>query len=107
MRTTGLTVRLHRMTSLSPRDVDLPLHDDVRRLAAALGRVILRLEGNDAFQTVETLRRDARARRRGDPDAPNLEQLLARVEALPLPPRVPRTFHCTKTYVASRRRSDA
>lgn len=73
------------MTDISPRDVDLPLHDDVRRLAAALGRVIQRLEGDDAFQTVETLRRDARARRRGDPDAPNLEQLLARVEALTLP----------------------
>ena len=73
------------MTDISPRDVDLPLHDDVRRLAAALGRVIQRLEGDDAYQTVETLRRDARARRRGDPDAPNLEQLLARVEALPLP----------------------
>ena len=73
------------MTDISPRDVDLPLHDDVRRLAAALGRVIQRLEGDDAYQTVETLRRDARARRRGDPDAPNLEQLLARVEALTLP----------------------
>ncbi|MDB4891294.1 MAG: Phosphoenolpyruvate carboxylase [Gemmatimonadetes bacterium] len=66
------------------RSEDLPLHEDVRRLAAALGRVIRRLEGEEAFMTVETLRRDARARRRGDPDAPNLQTLLARVEALPL-----------------------
>ena len=67
------------------RPEDLPLHEDVRRLAAALGRVIRRLEGEEAFATVETLRRDARARRRGDPDAPTLETLLARVEALPAP----------------------
>jgi phosphoenolpyruvate carboxylase len=75
------------MTVLAPptRPEDLPLHEDVRRLAAALGRVIRRLEGDDAFQHVETLRRDARARRRGDPGAPTLEQLLARVEALSLP----------------------
>ena len=67
------------------REVDLPLHEDVRKLAAALGRVISRLEGDEAFQTVETLRRDARARRREEADAPTLEQLLERVEALPLP----------------------
>ncbi|MDQ2666344.1 MAG: phosphoenolpyruvate carboxylase [Gemmatimonadota bacterium] len=67
------------------REVDLPLHEDVRRLAAALGRVISRLEGDQAFQTVETLRRDARARRREEADAPSLEQLLERIEALPLP----------------------
>ncbi|MEO8336552.1 MAG: phosphoenolpyruvate carboxylase [bacterium] len=65
------------------RPEDLPLHEDVRRLAAALGRIIRRLEGEEAFATVENLRRDARARRRGDPDALNLETLLARVEALP------------------------
>ena len=67
------------------RQEDLPLHEDVRRLAAALGRVIKRLEGDEAFETVESLRRDARARRRGDPDAPRLDALLERVEALPLP----------------------
>ena len=68
-----------------PRAEDLPLHEDVRHLAAALGRVIRRLEGEEAFQHVETLRREARARRRGDPDAPSLEQLLERVESLSLP----------------------
>ena len=58
-----------RMTILPTRDVDLPLHEDVRKLAAALGRVIRRLEGDEAFQTVETLRRDARARRREEAGA--------------------------------------
>ncbi|MEP6618040.1 MAG: phosphoenolpyruvate carboxylase [bacterium] len=71
--------------SLPPtRPEDLPLHDDVRRLAAALGRVIRRLEGEEAFQTIDTLRRDARARRRGDSGAPTLDMLLERVDALPL-----------------------
>ncbi|MEO5816711.1 MAG: phosphoenolpyruvate carboxylase [Gemmatimonadaceae bacterium] len=75
------------MHSAAPptRPEDLPLHEDVRRLAAALGRVIRRLEGEEAFATVENLRRDARARRRGDPDAPSLETLLAHVEGLPAP----------------------
>jgi phosphoenolpyruvate carboxylase len=68
----------------SVRREDVPLHDDVRWLAGALGRVIRRLEGESAFQTVEGLRRAARARRRGAPGAESLEQLLARVERLPL-----------------------
>ena len=50
----------------------------------ALGRVIRRLEGDEAFETVEELRRASRARRHGDPGAPSLDELLARVEALPL-----------------------
>ena len=65
------------------RPEDVPLHEDVRWLAAALGRVIQRLEGEEAFQTVEAVRRASRARRRGDPGAPALDALLARVEALP------------------------
>ena len=75
------------MTSPLPvtRPEDLPLHEDVRRLAAALGRVIRRLKGEESFHTVENLRRDARARRRGDTDAPTLAQLLERVESLSLP----------------------
>src|SRR5919199_6889405 len=68
----------------STRPEDVPLHDDVRRLAAALGRVIKRLEGDEAFDTVEELRRASRARRRGDPGAPDLERLLDYVAALPL-----------------------
>ena len=63
---------------------DQPLHDDVRELAAALGRVIRRLEGEEAFRVVDDLRRAARARRRGDPDAPTLDALLEQVAALPL-----------------------
>ena len=66
------------------RPEDVPLHDDVRRLAAALGRVILRLEGETAFQTVDGLRRACRARRRGDAGAKNLDALLEEVAALPL-----------------------
>src|SRR5919199_2093475 len=68
----------------STRPEDVPLHDDVRRLAAALGRVIKRLEGDEAFDTVEELRQASRARRRGDPGAPDLERLLEYVAALPL-----------------------
>ena len=66
------------------RPQDEPLHDDVRRLADALGRVIRRLEGDHAFEVVESLRRACRARRREEKDAPSLDELLARVEALPL-----------------------
>jgi phosphoenolpyruvate carboxylase len=67
------------------RPQDRPLHEDVRWLASTLGEAIRRLEGEAAFQAVEGLRRDCRARRRGAPDAPSLEALLARVDALPLP----------------------
>ena len=56
----------------------------MRWLAGALGRVIRRLEGEQAFETIETLRRACRARRHGDPSAPSLDELLAQVEALPL-----------------------
>ncbi len=70
------------MDDLNPRDVDRPLHDDVRRLASTLGRVVRRLEGDAAFQAVEDLRSACRARRRGQ--GGDLTSLLARVEALPL-----------------------
>ena len=66
------------------RREDVPLHDDVRWLAASLGRVIHRLEGEAAFDTIESLRRACRARRHGDSGAPSLEQLIAQVEALSL-----------------------
>ncbi|MES2522993.1 MAG: phosphoenolpyruvate carboxylase [Gemmatimonadota bacterium] len=70
---------------IETRDEDLPLHHDVRRLAAALGSVIRRLEGDEAFATVESLRRDTRARRRGDlSDRVALPAILARVDALPV-----------------------
>jgi phosphoenolpyruvate carboxylase len=66
------------------RPEDLPLHDDVRLLASTLGSVIRRLEGEEAFRDVEGLRRACRARRREEPNAPSLDDLLARVDALPL-----------------------
>jgi len=63
---------------------DVPLHDDVRWLAASLGRVIRRLEGEAAFETIEALRQACRARRLGDAGAPSLDDLIAQVEALSL-----------------------
>jgi phosphoenolpyruvate carboxylase len=73
-----------RRMSPETRPEDLPLHDDVRLLASTLGAVIRRLEGDDAFHAVEGLRRACRARRREEPGAPSLDDLLARVDALPL-----------------------
>jgi phosphoenolpyruvate carboxylase len=67
------------------REEERPLHADVRRLADALGRVVRRLEGEAAFEAVESLRTASRARRRGEPEAPGLDDLLARARALPLP----------------------
>lgn len=72
------------LTGPTIRREDVPLHDDVRWLAGALGEVIRRLEGEDAFNTVESLRRACRARRHGQPEAPTLEELLARVEQFSL-----------------------
>ena len=58
------------------RDEDIPLHEDVRRLGDALGKVIERLEGKVAFEVVDTLRRSCRARRRNEPAAPTLAHLI-------------------------------
>ena len=66
------------------RPEDVPLHEDVRWLAASLGKVILRLEGQAAFDSVESLRRACRARRHAEPNAPTLGELLKQVSALPL-----------------------
>ena len=68
----------------SVRREDVALHDDVRWLAASLGRVIRRLEGEAAFETIEALRRACRARRHRTPGAPSLDDLIAQVEALSL-----------------------
>ncbi len=65
------------------RPEDAPLRQDVRWLAAALGRVVQRLEGDAAFRAVENTRRACRARRLGVADAPDLDTLLAQVRALP------------------------
>jgi phosphoenolpyruvate carboxylase len=68
----------------SVRREDVPLHEDVRWLAGALGRVIRRHEGEEAFQTVERLRVSCRARRHGEPGALSLHALLEQVAGLPL-----------------------
>ncbi|MCB9689274.1 MAG: phosphoenolpyruvate carboxylase [Alphaproteobacteria bacterium] len=65
------------------RDEERPLHADVRALSSALGAVVRRLEGEEAFEAVESLRAACRARRAGS--GGDLEGLLARVEAMPLP----------------------
>ncbi|HEY1848226.1 MAG TPA: phosphoenolpyruvate carboxylase, partial [Opitutaceae bacterium] len=46
-----------------------PLRSEVRALGAALGRVITRIEGRETFDTVEALRRLAKARRAGEAGA--------------------------------------
>jgi phosphoenolpyruvate carboxylase len=66
------------------RPENRPLHEDVRWLASALGRVIRRFAGDEVFRAVEELRVSCRARRRGHEEAPDLDALLQRVRALPL-----------------------
>jgi phosphoenolpyruvate carboxylase len=58
------------------RPEDVPLHDDVRRLAGGLGNVIKRLEGNAAYHAVDDLRRACKARRRQSKEARDLDTLL-------------------------------
>ncbi len=65
-------------------DDGAPLRADIRLLADTLGQVIRRLEGEVCFRGVEDLRRACRARRHGEIDAPDLQALLAQVDALPL-----------------------
>jgi phosphoenolpyruvate carboxylase len=72
------------MTEPKTRPEERPLHDDVRRLASALGHVIRRLEGEACFEAVERLRVACRARRRQEEGAADLDQLLVEIEALPL-----------------------
>ncbi|HEU4699144.1 MAG TPA: phosphoenolpyruvate carboxylase [Gemmatimonadales bacterium] len=67
-----------------PAPEDAPLHEDVRWLAGTLGGVLRRLAGEAAFHAVESLRRAARARRRGEPGAPDFAALVAEAAALPL-----------------------
>ena len=66
------------------RPEDAPLRQDVRWLAAALGRVVHRLEGAAAFRAVEDMRRACRARRLGASGAPDLDTLLAATRSLPV-----------------------
>ena len=57
------------------------LRGDIRELGTTLGRVITQLEGRATFETVESLRRMAKARRAGGSEAG--AQLTAAVAALP------------------------
>src|SRR2546427_7126363 len=68
------------------RPQDAPLRQDVRWLAATLGRVVGRLAGEETFRAVEELRRACRARPLGVAGAPGLDALLARA-----PPPAPQT----------------
>src|SRR6187455_1991277 len=72
------------MASIEVRSEDRPLHEDMRYLAGVLGRVVERLQGPEVFRAVEELRTQSRDRRRGDANAPTLESMIARVDALPL-----------------------
>jgi phosphoenolpyruvate carboxylase len=64
------------------RPQDGPLRQDVRWLAATLGRVVGRLAGEETFRAVEELRRACRARRLGVAGAPDLDALLVRTRSL-------------------------
>ena len=66
------------------RPEDVALHDDVRLLAAGLGNVIRRLEGEEAYRVVDDLRRACKARRRGAADARDLDALIDETSRLPL-----------------------
>ncbi len=80
----GVDVTATPLPGPSVRREDVPLHDDVRWLAAALGRVIRAQEGEQAFDTVEGLRAACRARRHGEPGAASLDALLDEVSRLSL-----------------------
>src|SRR5689334_22308227 len=58
------------------------LRAEIRSPGAALGRVITRLEGQDTFETVETIRQLAKSRRAGDRMAER--QLGRKIESLSL-----------------------
>ncbi|HJP60307.1 MAG TPA: phosphoenolpyruvate carboxylase [Gemmatimonadaceae bacterium] len=65
-----------------PRKEDLPLHEDVRWLAATLGSVIRRLEGDEAFAIVERLRVATRGRRHDEVGALTLDEILRQIDGL-------------------------
>lgn len=66
------------------RKDDNPLLNDMRWLAGTLGRVIRRVEGEEVFEAVESLRAACRDRRRGLDQSRTLKTLLSQVEQLPL-----------------------
>ena len=72
------------LPSLSEHGEDHDLHDDVRWLAFTLGKVIRRLEGEEAFQAVEKLRRACRGRRLDEADAPGVREILSMADEFSL-----------------------
>lgn len=61
---------------------DDPLVVDINWLTATLRRVIQRFEGEEMAAAIRELGNACRARRRGDVDAPSLEELLRRVQSI-------------------------
>jgi phosphoenolpyruvate carboxylase len=80
----AMTARPSIPSEPATRPEDVPLHEDVRRLAEMLGRVIARLEGDEAFRAVEGLRQACRDRRRGEDGSATFDALLEQVATLPL-----------------------
>src|SRR5260370_7382343 len=81
-----MTTRVAATVPLPPpvaRPRDAQLRQDVRWLAATLGRVVGRVAGEATFHAVEDLRRACPAPRPGVPGAPDLDALLARTPAPP------------------------
>ena len=65
------------------RDVDRPLHADVRDLSTLLGTVIRRIDGDATFEAVESLRTACKQRRQAS-SGTDLGALLAQVDRLPI-----------------------
>ena len=77
------------MSISESRQDENPLLDDMRWLTGALGRVIRRLEGQETFDAVETLRLACRNRRRSGPDFSSLRELLRKVEQMSIEQAAP------------------
>src|SRR5260370_34032048 len=96
-----MTTRVAATVPLPPpvaRPRDAQLRQDVRWLAATLGRVVGRVAGEATFHAVEDLRRARRARPLGVPGAPVLDAMLARARGLP-PETAPLTAPAVPAFV--------
>lgn len=78
-----------------------PLREDVRLLSSLLGQVVRRHAGEAVFQAVEELRIACRDRRAGTADGPSLDEVVARVDALPLEIAAPVARAFTLFFVLS------
>jgi len=82
-------------------DPDRPLREDVRRLSSLLGEVVRRHAGEAVFRAVEDLRVACRDRRASVDGAPRLDEVLARVDGLPLEVAAPVARAFTLFFVLS------